>query len=475
MRLDPIKPSPKSLYHKGFIPRELIERAIGFAKPPGIPQTKIVEDPLWDDFGYHPAPLVPDAVVNGVLKWEHAQGAIERGVVNTVLIWLSCMYGGKMTVPPWTPEKAREELDRTKASGMPYSDLYGHTKGDVLDRMSNEELEHDFQKYVQYFVGTLKDELIKGDKLSRFFLVANVVMTYKGNQLFGAQNEALASCHAEGPIRMGMPTPGQATYLFFRGLSEAIGDKHQYDGRQSDSKFALIVVMIICEFRKSLLPESMHKDVNRYYDMAYCMRANCLGAIIQLFGMPTGHTNTASDNCLGYLILNMVHAVKHGLSYDDFTKIYYGIMGDDMVLSDPFGVFGPLQLEQTFNQVGMFLECPALVESFDELTFMGMHPQRRRVFGTDFDLYSYRVDKLRSSANYLSKKMTPAERLAKLASLATLTFAHEDVFRSFKQLAVKYLNDYSESFSRKDTEVMVQFSELWQLCHYTGLEPSQFA
>jgi hypothetical protein len=446
--------------------------ATDFVEDSGLPRTKLTYEPLIEAEGYGISPLDMQSVTNGILKWQHDQFTITENEHFELIHWLDALYGHIVHKQPWSKEEALEACVDTKASGFPYCKLYGPYKGQVKKHMTYDDLENDFINYSQLFTVTLKDECRKQGKDSRLFVPANMSMVVVGNRLFGAQNEAIAQCSEDYPIKIGLQSPGAGACKLWREFYNAKGLCYQSDGAANDAHFSLAIARVIRDFRSKHLPAELRKLVNRYYDMAYCMKANARGAVVNLFGQPTGHTNTASDNSFGYLLICMLHAMRNGMNFEEFKEVHLAIMGDDMMWRTENRLFSPLELEKTFNSVGMYLESPNDGSTFDTLTFCGMHPIVREVLGVKYLLYHYGEEKLLNSMNFIKKTMTPAQRLLKLMSITTLMFGKKETFDKLKEVVFLYASNNSDSLTKSDTSCLGFLNELAQLRLHTSLESS---
>lgn len=438
---------------------------------PGLPRSKLVHDKIIKDENYCLAPLDEISLVNGVLKWIHPYALLPMSEYQIVLHWLHLAYGGVISGEQWSLREAFEELDPNKAAGSPYNFLYGSKKVDTILKVQPEDLLLDFRQYNNIALATLKDEIRLCGKDARLFVPSNIAMAMVGNWLFGAQNENILNWHNKGPIKIGLETPGREAYEFWQAFRRAPGECHQYDGAQNDAHFAPIVACLIRDFRKEYLPVEVWKDVDRYYALTYYMSCNAGGALIDLIGQQTGHTNTATDNSLESLILLMLHAVRHNITFSEFQGMFLAIMGDDIALRDPIGCFGPQELEKTWNSVGMYLECPAIVEDFSQMTFVGMHPLTRNVFGRDYHLYCYNVAKMKGSINFVRKSSSVSDRLAKLVSVCHLIFADKTEFEGLRTAIRLWVSKHQLALSEQDMELLGSLADLHQLNAYLGREP----
>lgn len=425
--------------------------------------------------GYAPAPLDTVSFVNGVLKWEHFYGCVPRWLYPLMLQWLEYEFGVFLEVPQWSFERVRQEMDRDKACGPPYCTLFGVTKGDFLDNMSDAEILRDFELFIQLVNGTLKDELrVVVDGLvkdARFFTPANAVMIFVGNWLFGAQNESLELNHRAHPIKVGLSTPGGESYTFWRKYARLTGLCYQFDGAGNDAHFCPILACVARDFRKRHLPESVWWFVDKYYDMTYRMMVNVRGAVINLIGQQTGQTNTAMDNSLGTVMMVQAHALLQGLTFEEYRQLNLFVVGDDMLLRDPSGLFQPLFLEKTWHLFGMYLESPGIQNS-EDMTFIGMHPCQREVFGKVYELYSYNIAKMLSSLNFVRRSNSIEQRLQKIVSLTHLVFAHRETYELMREVCFRYARVHLQSLSRQGLDWLGSLTDLHQLIMYCGFEPT---
>jgi hypothetical protein len=418
---------------------------------------------------YEPAPLDDLSFLNGWAKWQHPQCTLDTTEFETVLNWLDRLYGADIEVPKWSKEVAFDKLDDSKSPGFPYVHLYGHTKGWVKKFLRPSDMIRHFWRFVQIVAATLKDELRLVGKDARFFTPVNIIMAFVGNLCFGAQNEALEFCHNFKPIKIGLRVPGFEAYNLWREFLLAEGVCFETDGAQNDSHFPLVLALLIREFRKRHLPKSMHRMVDRYYQMAYMMLVNIRGHLLPLYGMPTGHTNTASDNSLGYLALVMLHCIRVGLSYDDFRRLNLNIMGDDMLFRSPFPEVNVFAMNRTWNSVGMYLESPGAAKPMN-VVFCGMSPVIRKVFGKEFLLYGYSLDRTRDSWNYVSIDMSSSERFSKLISLLTLIFPYEREFEYLREVARDFLRAHKGRITESCKRLVVYLDDRMQLNLHLSLE-----
>jgi len=435
-----------------------------------LPRSRLLHDPIveWGREAYEPAPLDILSARNGLLKIVHpcvAKVQIEETL--EVIHWLRLMYGPYMNVPLWSEEEAIEALDPDKASGPPFSYIYGVTKGDVLEHLGYPELLKEFSEFDSYSECTLKDELrIKG-KDSRLFVPAPIQVIAVGNRLFGAQNDAIAQQHNRLPIKIGLSTPGGEMCNLWAKMLRHDGMKFDSDGAQSDAHFSIWMAMVCRDFRKSYIPKEMHALVDRYYSTVYNGWIAVTGVAYKVIMNASGQTNTASDNSLGYLAAVMLHAIRGGLTYRQFTEnLLINILGDDMLWSTKIDLFRPLALEKTFNDLGMYLESPSNEPmNFYDLQFMGVHPMVRSVNGSKYLLYTGRTDKFTTALNYTKRGSSNDKRLDKLVALAQNCFADEELFGKMREVAYKFAREWG-----CENATLASLEDLTMLHLYTGLQ-----
>jgi len=414
---------------------------------------------------YQIAPLDECSLVNGALKYDHPIWGLPTDVINTTISWLHRMYGSCMAVQHYSLEEAASFLERDKASGSPFCYYYGPTKGDVLNHMTPEQLFEHWAMHTQYSNATLKDEIRLVGKDSRFFVPANIQTVLIGNMLYAAQNDAIACLSAYLPIKIGLTSPGPGIYHLIQKFNRHHGKKYQYDGAQNDAHFALVLALICREFRRFYLPEYLWEMHDRYYDMVYNGLIETGGWLLQLPGQLSGQTNTATDNSIGTLAGCMIHAILHGLTYEQFMQNEFAVLGDDLMISDVHNLYDPLQLQETWNSFGMYLESPSLEEQdITDLMFMGVVPKYR----DGQLLYIYRPDRLSESLNFVQKKSTMADRLEKYISIAQLMFADKAKFEPLRAFILSWVAENKSDFILHD--VAYRLTDQYLLSLYTGYE-----
>lgn len=456
------------------VPNMLRSKVLYEVRANQLVQTKYKFDPLWDVGSYVLAPLDHVSLWNGLMKWYHPYGFVPRDDFQLVLQWLHLLYGSAMVTNVWNHKRICLEMDGTKAAGSPYRYIYGPKKSQTLEVYSEVDFIYDFEHYTHWADATLKDELRVPGKDARLFVPANICMVYMGYKLFGQQNYNIMDLHTSHPIKIGLQTPHGDAFAFWNYLYSLTGEFHQFDGAQSDCHFAPFLAIMIREFRKSYLPKKYHYWVDRYYDLTYNMYVHADNFIFNVVGQQTGQVNTAADNSLGYLIMLMLHAVRYGITYDQFKQNYFAILGDDMLICDSLKIYRPSLMDKTWTRSGMYLESPSEFEKFEDMTFMGMHPQFRDYHGKTYLLYTWRIDRLRDSVNFVKKEATVGQRLSKLVSLCNLLFADVKSFEELRRLIYVFIYSNRSSFNAQELEFVGMLSDEWNFCLLTSFEANKF-
>jgi len=385
---------------------------------------------------------------------------------QVILDWLDRLYGRYMRVPMWTKQQAMEALQPDKACGLPFCDLYGPTKGDVINAgVTFDELLLHFNTYTEVFSCTLKDEMRLVGKDARLFIPANIACVAVGNYLFGAQNDVFIQHHSTRPIKIGLAQPGLDSFMLWQSLYLHNGSKYAFDGAQNDAHFSVGIAVICREFRKRYLDPSFHSLVDRYYDMHYAGHVVANGVILYLPGQFSGQTLTSSDNSLLTLCGLILNAIRDHVSFAKFLYDVFGIVGDDLIVSTSTALT-PFKLAQTWSSFGMYLECQQLEPfNFFDLSFCGMFPKIRDVDGGTLLLYHGRIQRTIESVNYVKRSCSNEQRVAKLVSLAMTVFACPELYAEIRSLAfafAKRFNVDSPELSLLNDRTLVKL--------FTGLE-----
>lgn len=398
---------------------------------------------------------------------------------RTVLEWMDRLYGWVLETTPWTVDQAVDNLDLEKAAGPPLNYHFGPTKGHVLENVDPDYLLNHFFEYSQYEDATTKDELRPENKDARFFVPANVQTVLAGNILFGAQNDRIKKYHAFLPIKIGLITPGFDMYRMWQDFYRHEGEKFHTDGSWFDALFPQVLAMLCRDLRLKHLPRdspfygdhTFEDAVNRYYNVIYSGLVNVAGNLFNLPGQLSGQTNTASDNSLGNLAVLCLHAIRNRMTFEDFRKQLFLIMGDDMAISDNSGLFRPLKLEVTYNSLGMFLESPC-TQGVDvtEIMFCGCSPMWRELGSRKYLLYCYRQDKLLASFDWKCRGMTLDQRAQKIISITALLFPNKAIFDELVAIVKVFLKQHESSLSNETLSLCRLLDEQYLLKLFTGYE-----
>lgn len=460
-----------------ILPSVLDEFCYDYMRTNPLPKTKLVYSPLSPYYDNYAIPeLSFTAMEVGLFKWIHPQKGLSPTDYYLLLDMLDINFGHFMPDDMYTLEEAADLLDLTKACGPPYCWICGPTKKDVLDKFTPEELWQHFIDYDQCLSATLKDEIRILGKRARMFTPANIVMVLAGNFLFGRQNDVLQKYRHMTPVKIGMCTPGIEAVDFWEEIiikiESRVGYPFSFDGAQNDSHDAAILFCIIRDFRKKYLPAEYHKYVDRYYDQTNMFWCLSLQRLFKLVGNPSGQTLTAWDNSFITLLLLYLHAIRHGISPDEFNDMFIAIYGDDLFLIDTTEekVFHPEVLNETYNSLGMYLECPGPPSCLEENVFIGMHAVYRKYRNFIHRMYSYDSDKLLNSMNFIRKGMSVNDRISKLVSICILLFGDQTAFEFARKITIQYFRDHSSEVSKDAANLIGLTNDVQALNIYCSSE-----
>lgn len=319
-----------------------------------------------------------------------------------------------------------EELKQhsEKTSGFPWNMYGAPSKGQALEKFGLTGLEEYYAAYTSVIGSTLKDELREQGKDARFFRPQDVSSYIEGCRLFYNQNELLMRT-LESPVFVKFCSPGQDFPRMLRKLMEHGGECYAADGSRWDANFQVFVAQILCCFR-SLGADK--ERVFRYYCQMYCGVTNVQGNVFRLFGQPSGHYNTSTDNSLGHIVLMSIHAFRHNMTIEAFiADLLFYACGDDIIWSTISDTFAPELIDETYSSCGVFLEFESLTSRSPlELTFVGCKGVWKKIHGLKVLLYSLVGRRSLASLHCDKKGRKPIDHIAKLASLAQLFFADEE-------------------------------------------------
>jgi hypothetical protein len=378
---------------------------------------------------------------------DHEQYALSESEYQAVLTWVSVFFLGFMKVPMWSQQRAMDELDPTKASGVYWRQHFGPLKSDVLQVFSFTDLLWFFESESPCFSSILKDEIRLSNKMARLFLPAPIEVCAVGNWLFGAQNEALTNSVGSHPCTIGVSTPGaQICSLYASLVDKSRGEASLYDAdvSQWDIHFQLWQARLCRDLRMRALEQQPHLQhlVRRYYSAVYAGWVCVLGNIVRVINQKSGQTNTAHDNSIANFAIVCLHAIRLGWTIEEFReRVLVYVNGDDIVYWTNSQEFSSFNLCRTYNSVGHFLDTDGRPKTITEITYLGAVPTFRSVGRRTFLLPCYRVDKLIASSRYLFGKASLDDELCKLCALCLLVFADSVSFAKFCSEVDKYITD----------------------------------
>lgn len=380
---------------------------------------------------------------NGMRAFAHPVVAIKPSVQDVLLEQLERTFGVVLGESKLADDATvREELKVDSACGFPYSQIYGPTKGDVLDKESPADL-LDIFRHVECFNGcTLKDESRPQGKDARLFRPANIAHVAAGIHLFYDQLQKLSDLSQthRTPYAIGLSTPGV-------GLSRR-WKRHQPfkfhfcgDGSKFDAHVPLAIVSIIREFRKRHLPKEVHDFVDKYYEDAYTGFTLVNGVLVSLLGNPSGHYLTASDNSLILFLCIKMYCIQIGLEEDQY---FFSVLGDDLV----FSTNSPLVTSQGLQDFLLSLGMPYEMQSadslpFEECTFMGTRPV---VLSDGGIVHTYLREKTlpRLFWSFRSGHLNPSSLFVqKLCSYVGLFYYDKPVYDLLHRFAFAFAEAYS--------------------------------
>jgi hypothetical protein len=437
---------------------------LGFFPTGGRWKSKIRHSPFPIHFkmetDYGVAPLDLDSYYVGLGKFNHGWLIHDWSTIQRGCTLLQKHYSFPFGVS--TKVEAIEYLDLHKSAGAPWDQWF--SAQDKLDaiagamKMSREECrvrlmpyhpEHVFfctsvfdyfydywRNHVPIFSSTLKDEFRLHQKNARFFIPAPIEMCIVGNFLFGRQNDhmiELGSNLADN-VTIGLTIPGvHANQMWRNILIRGEVAAHDYDGAAWDANCSMSLLLSVREFRKSYL-QGFEDDVDRYYDYAYNRTTRLIdGNLVLLCGMPSGHNLTSTDNSLVQVCCIELLADSIGVP----PPVYY-VNGDDLIVSDTSGKFGPEQLVEHYYSFGMCLETDSFdAKKYTDLMYLGMVPVH---FDTEVCQYRFRTNRLLASISCQKCGTRPIDYFAKLVSIAAL-FYYEPFYNQFRQELLKWANN----------------------------------
>lgn len=410
-----------------------------FHSPP-LPVNDILPHGLFVDLLPPPTtePAVMDdiALFNGLLKFDHPQAAITFQDYDFLMQCLEDTFPfvDSRLVPL---EAVSQYIVDDSASGFPYASTLGSTKGQILAKFSAEQLLHDFMSYSQVLSSTLKVELRPFGKQARLFRPSPVSSQVAGIHLFQYQNDSLQNIFQATPIALGFSSPGLDVSSLWQRLKEFGGSYISLDGSQWDAHFPLFMAQIIRDFRKRHLPSLCHSMVDHYYNEMYCGFTIVKGTPMRIYGNPSGHFNTSTDNSLCEFL--MMRLMMHKLHVHPSSTLFF-VCGDDLVAATHDPRLTPDNMSAVAVKYGVYYEFlnGSSYSAFDDLVFVGTHPLQTR----DGLRYSYDVTKQLSSLHYTTSKASDLDILSKIVSIGCNLYYERAAFEKVRQCALVFINTF---------------------------------
>lgn len=401
---------------------------------PPLPVNSLVEHSLFSHLlppsTLEPALMSRDSLFNGVLKFDHPQAAMSLDDYAFCLQSLEDTFGLIISSDVVPLDQIADLVVSDSASGFPYSSTVGSTKGQVLSKLTTQELYRDFKCFTQVISSTLKVELRKPGKEARLFRPAPVSSIVAGLHLFYYQNESLLAKWNITPLCLGFSSPGTDLSAIWSKLFHFGGQYLSIDGAQWDAHFPLALAQVIRDFRIRHLPPSEAPAVIRYYNQMYNGYTIVEGTPFQLAGNPSGHYNTAVDNSLAEFL--MVQLILRKLEVHP-SKVLFYVCGDDLVVATRDERLTPVAMSNVALDYGVFYEFLDGDEfsHFFNLVFVGTHP----LITADGLRYSYDATKQLSSLHYTSSKLSMLDLFSKCVSIGSNLFYEREAFEKAKSCA----------------------------------------
>lgn len=392
--------------------------------------------------GFDPGPNAPglyvpvqwsvDAIIEGVLKYDVPRRALPDREVEQIESWLFRMYAPYMNAPMVAPWQALALLKRDKAAGIGYRH-YGPLKGHVIDALGEKfhaVMLEDFKTKRHIMTSTLKDELRIVGKLPRLFMPVNICLAYVGLLLYSGMDQKLADCFGKHPICIGMSMPGGGINYVYNALNEFSPNIVAFDANRWDASFPLVLAYVVGRFRAAFLNAEVQGLHERYYRMVYEGLVSVLGNVLHIPNQRSGQILTASDNSLVQSACLFLHAIRQGMSFDEFVRdVRFFCMGDDLIIADRSGKFTAASVARTYNSLGIYLECHATeYHDLASSSFCGTVPVWREFRGNSFLLPLGRTDKLLDSMRWMHKRGTVCDFVQKAVSILVLVFPDKEVY-----------------------------------------------
>jgi len=376
-------------------------------------------------------------VWNGCQNFLHPHGTLTFDAFCYILGYLLHVFPFIKQFSSLSSDKEVEDIiakHAQKSAGDPFIEQGYPEKLVALKYFGLAGLRKIYGQYMSVIAQTLKDEIRDITKDARLFRPQDVGSYQEGATLFNHQNEYLMSRPLDTPIFLKFSTPGPMISQLFQSLWGLI---YAADGRKWDAHFPLVFAMIIAVFRST---DENRERVFDYYARMYNGYTSVRGWLMRLAGNPSGHFNTSVDNCLGHMCFFAYHSYKHKLTYaqvDDVVE--YHCCGDDLLWCTESEIFSPKNIENTYNEMEMYLEFESYEPSpIYDLSFVGSTPVDYQYYCRKLLLYHGRPNKLSAKFKIRRIKAQPIDTLSKMVSICTLMFAHP-LYEQMKKLIFQYI------------------------------------
>lgn len=343
-------------------------------------------------------------------------------------------FFSKTTFAARIAEVFRDEDHKFKAAGWPWTEYGCTNKLAALEKFGIDQLLDYFDKNQNMIGITLKDELRPIGKDARLFRPADASAFAEGMMLFHNQNAYLQNNLFRCPVFCMYQSPGPHLIQMYRRLREHGGKLYDADGTKWDANLSVALTHWLYQFRAR--NHNSPNRVMRYFERMMLGYSVHGGHMFRLLGNPSGHYNTTTDNCLAHCFVFAYHAWLNKMCVKEFLEgVLFYCCGDDLVWSDRTGLFTPEKISETYHSLGMFLEFTSLEPmQLEELNFVGTQYVRHPELG---DMYKYNGEKFKAKLFWRRKGSTALDSVARLTSFAHLTFADQEMYEYFKNMATK--------------------------------------
>jgi len=360
---------------------------VGYADNRPLPTNNYIPSVFYGDVidaEYAPALLKDplDALQDGLRKYLAVKRICSDRLMDLARQYLECVFSVVFVdIVQISRAEAYERLDLDKNPGFPYYFVAPDKARAIqlyeVDYIVEQELMFGNQETI--YSTTLKSEMRDVEKFPRLFTPAPLHSTVVGNQLYGAQNDAIQDTRNMHPIKLGVSMPGHEFTTLFFGLPSDFHKAH-FDIKGCDVSVCLSIIAVIRDFRAKHIAQQFIKGHKAYYSKVYCGFVYVLGRIIQLLGQRSGSTLTFTDN--SFFVLCIVYSAfceLTGVPMEKATTDLVVVDGsDDAMLawhSRYTSLFNIVTLANfLWKNFGVILESPAINPvSIQDLYFFSQH------------------------------------------------------------------------------------------------------